>query len=292
MTGTAAARARGLEFWTQAAPGWIRHADHQDEFGRPLGAAAMTWLRPAPGERVLDVGCGVGGTTAELAARVAPGGEAVGIDLAQPMVDAARTRFATVANLRFEVCDIEMVDAVPGAPFDAVFSRMALMLPADPVAGCAGILRCLRPGGRLAATVFRDSAANPWLAAALLGAAAHVGPLPALPVGDDPGPFAFADAARPLRILATAGFEQISVQARDVTLPAPEDPAAVAESLIEVGPAGAAYRAASADERARARRGAARLLERFREPGTGYRFPAGIWLITATRPISSAAGDI
>jgi SAM-dependent methyltransferase len=72
---------------------------------------------------------------------------------------------------------------LPGAPFDAAYSRMALMLLADPVAGCVSIRRALRPGGRLAATVFRDAAASPWLPAALLGA----GPAGAAYRAADPG---------------------------------------------------------------------------------------------------------
>jgi len=44
----AALRARNAAFWAQAAPGWIRPADRQDEIGRPLGAAALDWLRPRP----------------------------------------------------------------------------------------------------------------------------------------------------------------------------------------------------------------------------------------------------
>jgi SAM-dependent methyltransferase len=276
-------RARNHAFWTQAAPGWIRHADRQDEAGRPLGTAAMSRLRPKPGERILDVGCGCGGTTAELAAAVAPGGEAVGVDLAEPMVAAAKQRFPHDCHpgLRFVTADIETVEAVTGAPFDAAFSRMALMLLADPIAGCTTIRRSLRKGGRLAATVFRDGGANSWLAAATLGAAPHVGPLPPLPMGDEPGPFAFADPGRLERILTAAGFDAITVQPHDVTLDAPDEDEVVAEWLIEMGPAGAAYRASAPPGRAAARAAAARLFERFREAGVGYRFPAGVWLVTA-----------
>ena len=247
----------------------------------------MGHLRAAPGERILDVGCGTGGTAAELAAMVAPAGQVTGIDLAPSMAQAARARFAAVANVRFAACDIETADRIPGAPFDAAYARMVLMLLADPVAGCASIRRSLRPGGRLAATVFRDAAASPWLPAALLGAAPHLGPLPQLPIGDEPGPFAFADPARPRKALTAAGFTDIGVRPVDTVLRTPDDPDKLAGWLIEIGPAGAAYRAAHPAQQAAARHGTAALLRRFRTPGTGYQLPAGIWLLTATCPAAA-----
>jgi SAM-dependent methyltransferase len=283
MADTATLRARNADFWARAAPGWVNHADRHDEIGRPLGAVALDWLRPQPGERVLDVGCGCGGTTAEIARSVAPLGSAVGLDLAEAMIATARHRFTTSdgAGPRFVAGDIETLDAVPGAPFDAVYSRMTLMLLADPVAGLTTVRRSMRTGGRLAATVFRDGRVNPWLPSAMLGAAAHLGPLPPLPIGDEPGPFAFADPARFSRLLTAAGLTDINIHPYDVTLDAPDDPEAVAAWLIEIGPAGAAYRDAEPDVQGHARAGAARLLERFRTAGTGYRLPTGLWLITA-----------
>jgi SAM-dependent methyltransferase len=283
MPDIAALRARNAGFWDRAAPGWVHQADRHDEIGRPLGAVALERLRPRPGERVLDVGCGCGGTTAELARAVAPLGEAVGLDLAEAMVAAARDRFAGPGGTgpRFVAGDVETLGTVPGAPFDAVYSRMTLMLLADPVAGLSTVRRSMRGGARLAATVFREGGVNPWLPAALLGAAAHLGPLPPLPIGDEPGPFAFADATRTARLLTTAGFTEIDIQPYDVTLDAPDDPDPVAEWLIEIGPAGAAYRNAAPTAQERARTGAARLLERFRTAGAGYRLPTGLWLITA-----------
>jgi SAM-dependent methyltransferase len=278
MAGLAELRARSADFWDRSAPGWIRHAERHDRLGRPLGAAALERLGAGPGWRVLDVGCGCGGTTAELAAAVGPTGGAVGVDLSEAMVERARQRFA---GPRFIAGDIETMGVVPGAPFDAAYSRMTLMLLADPVAGLSTIRRSLRPGGSLAATVFRDGGAVPWLFAAVLGAAPHLGPMPPLPLGDEPGPFAFADPARLERALSAAGFGTVAVEARDVTLDAPDEPGTVAEWLIEIGPAGAGYRDAPPEAQAAARAGAARLLERFRDPGAGYRLPTGLWLVTA-----------
>jgi SAM-dependent methyltransferase len=287
MPDTTTLRARNIDFWDRSAPGWADQADRHDEIGRPLGAVALDRLRPRPGERVLDVGCGCGGTTAEIARAVTASGSAIGLDLAEAMVAAARRRFTRPGGTgpRFVAGDVETLGVVPGAPFDAVYSRMTLMLLADPLAGLTTIRRSMRAGGRLAATVFRDGRVNPWLPAALLGAAAHLGPLPPLPIGDEPGPFAFADADRVTRLLTRAGFADIDLRPYDVTLNAPDDPAAVTEWLIEVGPAGAAYRDADPESRGLARAGAAHLLERFRTAGTGYRLPAGLWLITARRAL-------
>ncbi|MEV0132735.1 methyltransferase domain-containing protein [Dactylosporangium sp. NPDC050688] len=265
-------------FWEAAAPGWIRHADRHDLRGRPLGEVALRALAVRPGERVLDVGCGCGGTTAELAAAAGRSGAAVGVDLSAAMVDAARARFP---GPRFVAADIEALDVVPGGPFDAAYSRMVLMLLADPVAGCATVRRCLRAGGRLAATVFRAGPGNAWMPAAMLGAAPHLDALPPLPVGAEPGPFALADPERIARVLTAAGFTGIAAQPHDVVMTAPDDPDDVAEWLIELGPAGAPYRKATPDAQGAARAGAAKLLARFREPGTGYRIPSALWLITA-----------
>jgi SAM-dependent methyltransferase len=269
---------RNMAFWADAAPGWVRHADRQDAYGRPLGAAAVDRLRVRPGERVLDVGCGCGGTTAELARAAGPDGTAVGIDLSTEMIAAARQRFP---SLEFVAGDIETVDEVAGGRFDAAYARMVLMLLPDPVAGLAAVRRRLRPGGRMAATVFGAGVANSWLTLTVLGAAPWLGPMPPLPVGDEPGPFAFADPAHVHRVLGAAGFVDVTVENADVTITAPDDPDGVAEWLIEVGPAGAAYRRAAPDARAGARSGAAQLLERFRTTGSGYHMPSGILVITA-----------
>lgn len=266
-------------FWTDAAAGWVRHAETQDAYGHPLGAAAIEALAVRPGERVLDVGCGVGGTTAELARAAGPSGTVTGIDLSDEMIGAARRRFPDVT---FVAGDIETVTGLPGAPFDAAYSRMVLMLLTDPVAGLRTIRSSLRPGGRLAATVFRSGRDNPWLPLVVLGAAPHLGPLPPLPMGDEPGPFAWADPSRIGSALAAAGFTGIAVSPSDVVVAAPAGDS-TAEWLIEVGPAGAAYRRATPAARTAARSGVARLLDRFADAGGWYRLPAGLHVVTAHR---------
>jgi len=100
-------------------------------------------LGPQPGERILDLGCGTGQLTSEIASR---GAQVLGVDLSAEMVGEARRKFPA---LRFEVADARALRF--SGEFDAVFSNAALhWIPeAEPVV--AGVARALRPGGRLVA---------------------------------------------------------------------------------------------------------------------------------------------
>src|SRR5512139_2459093 len=89
------------------------------------GTRAMELFPPKPGSAVVDVGCGFGDTTIELASRVGPAGRAVGIDAASRFIERAREDAAGVSNAAFEVADVE--ETVPGGPYDHAFSRMGTM---------------------------------------------------------------------------------------------------------------------------------------------------------------------
>ncbi len=106
------------------------------EYGRDL----LQFLAPKPGERILDVGCGTGQLTQEIANLNV---EVVGIDASPDMIGAARKNFP---ELRFEVCDAA---ALPFAnEFDGVFSNASLHWVTDQKGAIASIARSLKPGGR------------------------------------------------------------------------------------------------------------------------------------------------
>lgn len=107
-----------------------------------------------PGLRLLDVGCGPGTITTDLAARLAPG-EVVGVDAEGDVVDQARAHAHQlgVANVRFEVGDLFAL-AHDDASFDVVHAHQVLQHLSDPVAALRELRRVLRPDGFLAA---RDS---------------------------------------------------------------------------------------------------------------------------------------
>lgn len=121
------------------------HSSAQQVWARELIAK----LELQPDERVLDIGCGDGKVTAEIAAML-PGGDVVGIDSSAEMIRFARLEFPTarIRNLRFEVMDARAIRFE--SQFDAVFSNAALhWIASDHRAVVAGIARGLRPGGRV-----------------------------------------------------------------------------------------------------------------------------------------------
>ena len=103
------------------------------------------------GQRLLDLGCGPGTITIDLARRVAPG-QVVGVDREQQPLQEARAAAADqgVDNVRFEVGDAYRLD-YPGASFDIVHAHQVLQHLSDPVAALAGMRRLCKPGGYVAA---------------------------------------------------------------------------------------------------------------------------------------------
>jgi len=106
----------------------------------------------AEGQRLLDVGCGPGTITADLARRVAPG-EVVGIDPSAEVVERAQALGGEHANLRFAVGDVYALDLSDDS-FDVVHAHQVLQHLSDPVAALREVRRVLAPGGTLAV---RDS---------------------------------------------------------------------------------------------------------------------------------------
>jgi trans-aconitate methyltransferase len=117
--------------------------DDKHSFVWKHGAALIELLLPLPGERVLDLGCGTGHLTAEIANR---GAEVVGIDSSPPMIDQARQSYPAAT---FDVMDAR--DFAFAAPFDAVFSNAVLHWIKQPAQVIDCVRRCLKPGGRFVA---------------------------------------------------------------------------------------------------------------------------------------------
>lgn len=119
------------------------------EATRRLRAWERNRLSLRDGQRLLDVGCGLGEAAVALAEDLGHDGEVVGVDVSEEMLRSARARASTArCRVRFSVGDAGALDE-PDDCFDAVRSERTLQWLADPVAAVAEMARVVRPGGRI-----------------------------------------------------------------------------------------------------------------------------------------------
>jgi len=223
--------AEQIRVWNEVnAPRWIAMRRPLERALRPFGHAALDALAPQPGELALDVGCGFGETTVELARRC---GAAMGVDVSQPMLDIARAE--APPGVSYLCADAQTYAFEPR--FDLVFSRFGIMFFADPAAAFANLRRATKTGGRFAAVVWGPAGENDWVQVPLRVVRRH---LAVPPPSTGPGPFSLGDPAALSRLLSGAGFADVSV--RPLDLPFEGD----AALLLQSGPAGAALREAGA----------------------------------------------
>jgi ubiquinone/menaquinone biosynthesis C-methylase UbiE len=158
-------------------------------------------------DRVLDIGCGTGGTT-RSAARSARDGTALGVDLSAQMLDVARriSADAGLRNVGFAQVDAQM-HRFPPQGHDVVISRTGAMFFGRPEQAFANIARSMRPGARLTLLTWQSVAVNPWFGAF---ADALLGTTPT-PPPHAPGPFSMSDPREVTRLLEATGFRNIDI---------------------------------------------------------------------------------
>ena len=117
--------------------------DDKHSFVWKMAAGVLELLAPKPGEKILDVGCGTGHLTAQIAEA---GAGVLGVDRSTEMISQAKEKYPA---LRFEVMDATQI--VAPEPFDAVFSNATLHWIKEPERVITGIAKALRPGGRFVA---------------------------------------------------------------------------------------------------------------------------------------------
>jgi ubiquinone/menaquinone biosynthesis C-methylase UbiE len=252
------------------------------------GDEALRLYPPLEGQRVLDIGCGFGDTTQQIAATVGASGEAVGVDAAENFINmaTAETEDAGVANARFFVADVQVDDL--GGPYDAAFSRMGTMFFISPVAALRNVCKSLVPGGQLTMVVWRRREDNEWL----YRAQQVVEGIVSRPEEYDeptcgPGPFSMANADTVTDQLMAADFEDISLRRCDLPILGGNDMDEAIEIVKAIGPAGEILRLLGDRAQEYLPTVDAALRESFaefqREDGAIWGM-ASTWIVTATAP--------
>jgi SAM-dependent methyltransferase len=241
-----------------------------------FGESGLAAADAQPGETVLDVGCGTGGTTAALAEAVGATGRVLGVDIAEPLIEVARGQ--RLANAAFEVGDAATFPFEAGA-FDLVFSRFGVMFFADPVLAFRNIRRAMKPSGRLVFVCWRPPSENPWAQVPMRAAAPHLPPIER-PGPEDPGQYSFGDRARVERILTEAGFAAPSFEPLDRMLIQGNDIPDVLERIAEFGPLARIFKEATNEQVEKAKAAVAEALKPFATP-EGVTLAGACWLVRA-----------
>jgi len=274
------ARPTQREYWnSQVGDEWVLHADAIDKMLADLTQAAFAPLNLQSGERVLDIGCGSGAATLKAAQLVAASGRATGVDISRPLLELARRRAKGRGNLAFFEADAGAAD-IPGAPFDAAFSRFGVMFFDQPVAAFRNIREAMAPGGRLVFASWRPFAENLWTAQPL----AALTPMlkePLKPVDPDlPGPFALSDAGKIHRILDAAGWRDVSIGRWDGDVVLGANAREAAAFLLKIGPCARAINEQGLDA-AEVERLLLQFLATIEGP-KGIARPAACWIVHAS----------
>ncbi len=270
-----------LDWQGRVGDNWALEWQRTDRSFAPLSAHLIDHIATrttGASPRILDIGCGAGGTSLDLAARL-PHASIRGIDLSPSLITSAQSRNTAPDRVTFETGDATLWRSDDWAP-DHLVSRHGVMFFDDPVAAFTHLAAQSAPDAALTFSCFRARSVNGW--AEEIGAL-----LPAQPPADPlaPGPFAFADPDRVASILSAAGWRDFTADPVDFAYVAGAgvDPVAdAADFFTRIGPAARAMATLQPADRARFA-GDLRSLLRDRLNDGSVTFDAAAWICTANR---------
>jgi SAM-dependent methyltransferase len=261
---------------------WLVDEDRHERMLAPFTGRVLDAAAVAPGDRVLDVGCGTGSTTC-AAARAAGEGRALGVDISAQLLRRGeeRGRQDGLTNVRFEQGDAQIHPLAPGG-FDVAISRFGVMFFADPAAAFANIASGLRPGGRLVFVCWQRLVDNQWVTVPGAAAARYV-PLPPRLAPGNPGPFSLGEQDRLRAVLDAAGLVDVALEPVTESPLVGRDAADAVGFFLATGPGQALLRDADPTTVDRVTAAMQAALEPY-QTADGVRLGARSWLVRARTP--------
>src|SRR5687768_12836626 len=203
--------------WQAAAKAWHRWGPSLTAWLGPATEIMLDMADVGPGSRVLDVAAGAGEQTLVAAKRVGPDGYVLATDISANILEfaASEARGAGLTNVETRVMDGENLDELNAESFDAVISRVGLIYFPDQQRALAGMLRVLKPGGRIGAIVYSTADKNAFFSIpiSIIRRRAELPP----PLPGQPGPFSLGGPGVLEEAFRAAGFRDIETR----VMPAP-----------------------------------------------------------------------
>ena len=262
---------------------WLANADRFEQMLRPIGHALIDHAALRPGEKVVDIGCGAGEISLELARRVGPTGQVTGLDISPPLVAEANRRAAAIVPklpVQFELGDAARV-SVSTAPVDCLVSRFGVMFFSEPYPAFAHLHTLLRPGGRFVFACWAALKENPWMGEVRNVFSEHFD-LPALPPRA-PGPFAFQEPDYVRDLLGSAKFNNVEIAPWKGNIPVGgpgNDPKAATDFMMMTVSIAKVVADAPPEVQDLVRQKLCDRLNAWMTPA-GVHMPASVWLVSA-----------
>ena len=203
------------DFWSgKGGDIWVERQNVMDTMLSPLGEAALNKLNFNEEENVLDIGCGCGHTTLNIAKRIEPLGNVTGLDISEPMLERAKESAVemSITNTSFKCVDVQTED-LGDQIYSAAFSRFGVMFFEDSIAALKNINRSLISGGCLSFVCWQSPAVNPWQSLFIQEIKKFL-ELPS-PPPRSPGPFAFMESEYVSSILEESKFQDINIEGHE-----------------------------------------------------------------------------
>jgi SAM-dependent methyltransferase len=271
-----------IDYWNgEVGQRWADNRSALDTAFAPFTQALFEAAGLAPGERVLDIGCGAGETSLLAARQVGREGRVMAADVSGPLLEAARAHEAAepTGGALIEWLQADVQTHAFEERFDRALSRFGVMFFDDSAAAFANIRASLTEGGRLHFLCWRAMAENAWVALPRATVMPLV-PESEPPAPDAPGPFRFALRETVRSILAEAGFRDIALMPVDHRMTLGPTPEAAAEFTVSRGPVARLLRGCDATVQDEALRAVIDLFVRLSGSGP-VELGAACWLVSA-----------
>ena len=270
-----------IEFWnSHFGIAWSNNADAIDFVFSNITLAIVQAASIVPGDRVMDLGCGSGGTSIAIADQVGPTGFVLAIDVSEPMINRVKVR-----NAKFKLENLSILNGdaaifpFKSDDYDVLLSRFGCMFFDEPKNAFRNIGTALRQGCRLALAVWRTPRDNPW-AMEPISVARQFLDMPPRPGPEEPSPFSFSDPDRVRNILGDVGWTNIELTPLDLQLTLGRSDEEALAFLTQIGPLAAPLAAASKNNYAKAIGRIKDLLVTKRNKDGIVQLAAGCWIIT------------